>query len=214
MTLMKLNRTFLVFLMIASAMLIAVIGQREPTAHLDAMPWEVYRLENNSLRVFGITLGKTSIQEANQIFASFAETKFQVTIDNNEFQTYQLIADYDELVIGRLLAKIQATYLISQKNLQHIAGTLNIATGNQGKKFYLIDKKTEMKYLNTAIETITYIPSIDYDLETIQQRFGHASEEKQLNEHEKLWRYPEMGLEIYIHDSEPDKFVYSVLNQD
>jgi len=66
------NRNFLIMLMIGTAMVITVIGQHDPANQLNSQPWEVATLENGSLRVFGITLEKTSIQEANQILADFA----------------------------------------------------------------------------------------------------------------------------------------------
>jgi len=209
------NRTFLIILMIGTAMMIAVIGQHEPTAQLDTMPWEVDRLENGSLRVFGITLGKTSIQEANQIFASFAKTQLQVTTDNDEYQTYQLIANYDGLIIGGLITQIQLTYQIEQNELQNIYRSVDknqiSQKDNQAIQLYSVSNKIEIDYLSTPISTITYIPSIDYGLETIHQNFGHASEEKQLSNEEQVLDYPEMGLKIYVHDNKSDRFVYAPL---
>jgi len=209
------NRTFLIILMIGTAMMIAVIGQHEPTTHLDTMPWEVDRQENGSLRVFGITLGKTSIQEANQIFASFGKTQLQVTTDNDEYQTYQLIANYDGLIIGGLITQIQLTYQIEQNELQDIYRSVKNTKAsqdvNQGIQYYSVSNKTEISYLSTPISTITYIPSIDYDLETISQNFGLASEKRQLSDEEQVLDYPEMGLKIYIHDNKPDRFVYAPL---
>jgi len=209
------NRTFLIILMIGTAMMIAVIGQHEPTTQLDTMPWEVDRLENGSLRAFGITLGKTSIQEANQIFASFGKTQLQVTTDNDEYQTYQLIASYDGLIIGGLIAQIQLTYQIEQNELQSVYHSVDNSQvsqkDNQEIQLYSVSNKIEMDYLSTPISAITYIPSIDYGLETIQQNFGPATEEMKLSEEEKVLNYPEMGLKIYVHKNKPDQFVYAPL---
>ena len=209
------NRTFLIILMIGTAMMIAVIGHHEPTAQLDTMPWQVDRLENGSLRVFGITLGKTSIQDANQIFANFGETRLRVNTDNNDFNTYQLIANYDDLIIGGLVAKISLTYQIEQSTLEELYHSLdplrNNPEANHGIQLYPVDNETKINYLSTPISTITYIPSIDYGIETIRQSFGPATEEKQINEELQLLSYPEMGLQIYIHKNELDHFVYASL---
>jgi len=213
------NRTFLIILMIGTAMMIAVIGQHEPTTQLDTMPWEVDRLENGSLRVFGLTLGKTSIQDANQIFASFAKTRFQVSTDSNHYQTYQLIAIYDDLIIGGLVAQIKLNYLIESSQLQNIYRSLKKSqTDNndtealkEGIDLYAVSKEIEIKQLNKPVSSITYTPSIDYDLDSIRQYFGPAAEEKQINEDLQLWSYPEMGLKIYISQSKPDHFIYTPL---
>lgn len=207
------NRIFLVILMIGTAMMIAVIGQHEQTTQLDTMPWDVDRLENGSLRVFNITLGKTLIQEANQIFARFGKTQLLVTTDVDKNKIYQLITTYDELIIGGLIAKIELTYQVTQEDLKKIMDSLeNKQTQADTKtQLYSVNKNIEMQYLNTPVASIIYIPSIDYGLETIRQNFGQAAEENQLNNNEQLWYYPEMGLQIYIHKTEPDQFIYAPL---
>ncbi|VAW58596.1 hypothetical protein MNBD_GAMMA08-526 [hydrothermal vent metagenome] len=194
-------------------MMIAVIGQHEQTTQLDTMPWDVDRLENGSLRVFNITLGKTLIQEANQIFARFGKTQLLVTTDVDKNKIYQLITTYDELIIGGLIAKIELTYQVTQEDLKKIMDSLeNKQTQADTKtQLYSVNKNIEMQYLNTPVASIIYIPSIDYGLETIRQNFGQAAEENQLNNNEQLWYYPEMGLQIYIHKTEPDQFIYAPL---
>lgn len=213
------NRTFLIILMIGTAMMIAVIGNHEPTTQLDTMPWEVDRLENGSLRVFGLTLGKTSIQEANQIFAQFGKTQLRVTTDINDYQTLQLITTYDELLIGGLVARITLVCQMNSNELQKIYHTLDLNNLNQNNspeidksiRHYPVSSKVEMSYLNKSVSAITYTPSVDYGQETIQQNFGLANEEKKINEETQLWIYPEMGLQIFIHNNKLDQFVYAQL---
>ena len=205
------NRTFLIILMIGTAMMIAVIGQHEPASNLDTMPWEVDQLDNGSLRVFGLTLGKTSIQEANQIFAIFGKTQFEVDTADNGLQTYQLITVYDELSFGGLVAKLKLGYQIEPKKLQMIYESLNSPPTKPGVEFFPVDKSIELDYLNSAISSITYIPSIDYDLDTIRQNFGQASSENKINDELQLWHYQQMGLTIHIHSTELDEFVYAPL---
>lgn len=205
--------------MIGTAMMIAVIGQHESTTQLDNLPWEVDQLENGSLRVFGLTLGKTSIQDANQIFASFADTRLQVTTDTHDYQAYQLLAIYDDLIISGLVAQIKLTYLLEPSDLQQIYRSVKPTQTKKADKetlkekagLYSVSNDIEMKYLNKPVSSITYIPSIDYGLETIRQNFGPATEEKQVNDDLQLWRYPEMGLEIYISQSMLDQFIYTPL---
>ncbi len=209
------NRTLLILLMVGTAMLITVIGQRDPSVHLDAMPWEVVKLENGSLRVFGITLEKTTIQEANQIFADFADTRLQV-IEAPQNQQIQLVANYDDLSIGGLSAQLKLIYLVEPNELQTIFQSIDKT--KPIKETYLIDDsfitsypvadKIKMSYLNKRISRIIYIPSIDYSRETIQQNFGIAAQEEKYNENTQIWHYPEMGLKIYILQDKPDHFVY------
>lgn len=201
--------------MIGAAMLIAVIGQDRPVKDLNYLPWEVSRLDNGSIRVFGITLGKTSVQEANQIYASFAKTRLQDITSANDTHSHQLIAIYEELSTGGFLGQIQLGYQLKPETLSEIVKNTKVSTDDtntqQATKLYEIDIKTERALLNTPVSSITYVPSIDFGVDVIRQRFGQAAEELTINEDKQLWFYPELGLQIYIYTNELDRFVYSPL---
>ncbi|VAW64717.1 hypothetical protein MNBD_GAMMA09-1020 [hydrothermal vent metagenome] len=209
------NRTFLILLMIGTAMMITVISQHKSVNNLDYMPWEVDRLENGSIRVFAITLGKTTIQEANQIFASFAQTRLIQNDSIADRPAYQLIARYNDLSIGGLIAEVQLQYQLDEAQLLALLKNLEISDSSEFKKApdenikeYKIDQQTEMSYLSTPIAGITYIPFIDYGKETIRQRFGLATKELTINKNEEQWLYPELDLKIFIYADRPDRFVY------
>lgn len=201
--------------MVGVAMVIAVIGQDRPLDDLDYHPWDVNRLDNGSLRVLGITLGKTTVQEANQIYASFAKTRLQDLSSASDTHNHQLIAIYDELSIGGLIAKLQLSYQLDAKTLRNIFKSAKSPENNSSAKgqvvLHEIDKKDEISLLNTPISSITYIPSIDFGEELIRQRFGQAIEELVINDEKQLWFYPDLGLQIYIYSNEPDRFVFSPL---
>ncbi len=197
--------------MIATAMMITVIGQHEPASQLDNMPWEVDQLDNGSLRVFGLTLEKTSIQEANQIFASFGKTRLQVSTNSNGSLVYQLVSIFDELTFGGLTAQIILSHQVEQAELEAIYRSLDTTSKKSEVMLLPVTSETEMHYLNSVISSITYIPSIDYGLETIRQNFGQASTETKISDELQLWDYPKMGLQIQIHSTKPDRFVYAAL---
>ena len=212
------NRTFLILLMVGTAMLITVIGQHEPANRLDTMPWEVTKLDNGSIRVFGVTLEKTSIQDANQIFADFAQTQLQVahfTLDDGSQGTsLKLTASYNELSFGGLNAYIQLSYQADSNELLEIYNTItadqktNQPTSISGTQTFSISDKISIQYLNRPVSEIIYIPSVDYDLDAIQENFGVAAQKEQLSETVLVWHYPDMGLTIYIDKNAPDRFVY------
>ncbi len=199
--------------MIGTAMMIAVIGQHQSVNQLDSMPWEVDRLENSALRVFGLTLEKTSIQEANQIFASFGKTQLQVKTDGSGNKTYQLINIYDELVFGGLIAQVILKYKAEPEELDAIYKSIASPQTKAGITLFSVNSDTEIKHLSSVIASITYIPSIDYNAQTIRQNFGQPATQSTVNDDLQLWEYPSMGLRIYIYNSGPDRFVYTALKQ-
>lgn len=196
-------------------MMIAVIGQHTPKVQLDYMPWEIDILQSGTSRAFGITLGKTTIQEANQIFANFAETRLLSQKSDTGVLKHRLIARYNELTIGGLIAELQLDYKVAQNTLAEIYQSLNEAstTANTlaSNQYHAIDKETEMNFLNTVVERITYIPSVDFGEEVIRQRFGQAAKETVIDENTQRWSYPQLGLDIILQRNKPDEFIYSSL---
>lgn len=197
--------------MIATAMIIAVIGQHNPTQQLNYMPWEIDILDNGNTRVFGVTLNKTSVQEANQIFANFADTRLLINHQKTDTPDFKLIACYDELTIGGLIAEMHLSYQLDQATLRQLYQSSTQENPDSPKGFITLNKHDEMKFLNTPVSNITYIPSIDYGEEVLRQRFGQAAEETTISKTTQRWFYPELGLTILLHQDQPDEFIYSTL---
>lgn len=217
------NRTFLIFLMVGTAMMIAVIGQHETDIQLDYMPWEIDILDNGKTHVFGITLEKTTVQEANQIFANFAETLLvssphypsttePQTEEQPQQREYRLIARYNNLTIGGLVAEIQLNYQLEPSTLLSLYQQFKKISDRQGEEktqMLSLDTKTEMSFLNTPVNRITYIPSVNYDESLLIQHFGAPAREIQHGNGNTSWHYPPMGLEIILSATERDRFIYS-----
>ncbi len=206
------NRTFLIFLMIGTAMMIAVIGQHDPDIQLDYMPWEIDILENGKSRVFGVTLEKTTVQEANQIFANFAMTQLVTTSHSENQREHRLVAKYTDLTIGGLTAEIELSYQIDAATLESLYQKLSktgssMQTGDT--EYFKLDNQTEMNFLNTPVNQLAYIPSVDYGESLLLQHFGAPKEEPGPDENIRLWHYPQMGLTIVISATDTDRFVYS-----
>lgn len=192
-------------------MLIAVIGQHEPSRQLDYLPWEIDILENGNTRVFGVTLQKTSIQDANQIFANFADTRLLVNSTESGSEKLELIARYNELTIGGLIAEINLAYDLDETSLKQLYHSAKTEQRHNNGAYLKLSSQDEMKLLNTPVKKITYIPSIDYGEEILRQRFGQAAEERVINETTAHWIYPELGLTIIVRQDQADEFIYSKL---
>lgn len=205
------NRTFLIFLMVGSAMMIAVLGQYKPRTQLNYTPWDIQIQENGASRVFGLTLGKSNIQEANQIFASFAETR--LVIDENSQAT--LIAHYNELVMDGIVANLDLYYQLEQTELQQLHSDLVAAKNNeQQQKSYALPPALEMDYLSTPIARIVYKPAIQYGEELIMQRFGTPQQIVKIDDQQRHWLYPDSGLTISLFDNQQaEEFEYRPLRQ-
>ncbi len=200
--------------MVGTAMLIAVIGQHQPGVQLDYLPWEVDTLENGKTRAFGITLEKTTVQEANQIFANFAATRLVVKASDEADMQFRLFAHYNELVIGGLVTQLELDYQLNQDELKQLYDSLpksDSINRSMGTVELKIPSEVEMKYLNTPVNKITYIPTIKYGSELLIQHFGPALNETTEADGSLRWSYPGFGLEIFQHENKRERFVYSPL---
>ncbi len=195
------NRTLLIFIMIGCALMIMVIGGKGFESNSTYTPWNIDIVQNNNIRVFGITLGKTRIQDANQILASFADTR----LVKNE-NRLQLIAVYNELNLAGLIAEIELLYDLDEAKLAELKKS---AEQDDKLNSMHLPENIEMDLLTAVVSKLTYKPSVDYEIDIILQRFGPAASEEKINENVEHWTYPDIGLEIIIDKQGPDQFIYS-----
>ncbi|HEY9200341.1 MAG TPA: hypothetical protein VIQ81_01990 [Gammaproteobacteria bacterium] len=204
------NRTFLIFLMVGSAMMIAVLGQYKPHTQLNYTPWDIQIQDNGASRVFGLTLGKSNIQEANQIFASFADTRLLIDESNQPV----LVAHYNELVMDGIVADLELYYQLEPAVLEQLHKDLVAIENSQRQQTYKLPADTEMDYLSTPIARIVYKPAIQYGEELITQRFGAPQQTVKVDDQQRHWLYPDSGLTISLFDGQQaEEFEYRPLKQ-
>jgi hypothetical protein len=200
------NRTFLIFLMVGTALLIAVIGGEHRSALPGYMPWEVKVLDNGNIRVFGINLNRTRIQEANQILSSFPETRLQTDQNNQP----ALFAVYDQLNMGGLIVRLELQYDVDEETLGQLAA--RATDSDEGHDATLPDQ-LEMELLDARVKAIRYLPEIDYDMDMVLQRFGQPAELQSLSDRLQWLRYPDMGLDILLDRAGPEIFSYRAIEK-
>lgn len=188
--------------MIGTALMILVIGGQRSVNQMDYLPWDVDVLDNGATRVFGITLNKTRIQDANQILSSFPETRLIAEIP----EAPQLVAYYDDINIGGFTAEIELEYKLPRERLQQL-GQRAIPVAE--KNYFRLEEATELELLGSTVSNLTYKPVIDYEIDMILQRFGPPERENKITEFLYTLEYPDLGLVIYINEEGQDSFVYS-----
>lgn len=199
------NRTFLIFLMIGTALMIAVIGGEQRSALPGYMPWEIKVLENGNIRVFGITLNKTRIQEANQILTSFPETRL-IKTDNDNLALY---AVYEQLNMGGFIARLELQYDVDNEELRRLEAQAR-PSGNGD--YFILSEKLELDLLDSRVRSINYIPDIDYTIDMIFQHFGQTTDLKTVSNNLKLLHYPDRGLDILVDTQGSERFSYHAIS--
>lgn len=195
----NMNRTFLIFLMIGTALMIAVTGGKRSSTLPGYMPWEVRVLPGGNTRVFGITLNKTRIQDANQILGSFPKNRL-ITEPHTASGLY---AVYEQVNLGGFLAELALQYdnaLLEQ--------TESMADVTVGTGYVNLPDQLQLELLNSRVKGIIYTPAVDYTPELVLQHFGQADEQHELEQGRQRWLYRDMGLNIFIDPRGPENFIY------
>ena len=158
------------------------------------MPWQIEH-NANGIRVFGLTLGHSTLDEAQNKFHESAKISLFVS----DAGKLAVEAYFDRISLSGLSAKVVLTAALSQVELQGMyeRGLRTSALGSGRKVELRPDDKD--KVLRAEIAGITYLPSSSLDEALIAQRFGTPSRRVREVKNDVLHLlYPQSGLDIML----------------
>ncbi|MES9843597.1 MAG: hypothetical protein ABW162_06920 [Candidatus Sedimenticola sp. PURPLELP] len=193
--------------LIALAIAILVPGGRAPDPN-PRLPWQIEIDDRGLSTVFGLTLGETTLAEAQAGFEETADINLFATPDDE----YAVEAYFERLYLNGIRASIILTLDLDEATLTGIyergARLKQLETGNRkislsGEDFNSLSGVT--------ISHITYIPAANLDAELIKGRFGEPV--KRIVEQEsgaEHWLYPAKGLDIALNSDGKEVFQYVI----
>ena len=196
-----------VLLISIGAVILAVMlpGGRPPELprHL---PWQIEVLPDGSSRVFGVTLGKSTLGEMEQQFQEQAEVSlFATDAGDKVVEGY-----FNTVTLNGLKAKMVATLGFSPEQLQQIFDRgARISTLAQGQRKVSLSDPDLLLARHTPVVAITYLPGINLDEETVLRRFGEPA--RRIAEADgKIvhWLYPDKGLDVVLSEEGKEVLQY------
>jgi hypothetical protein len=173
----------------------------------DTLPWKIAHPTPDTTRIFGITLGKTSLDEAAETF------KLQADIEVSLFMPTDgklgVEAFFEEVNFNGLKAKIVMNLDIPTAELTGMFERgLRINNTPSGKRITLTaDDLARAK--QAPIATLTYLPTVKLEEAVIAKRFGEpAMRIKETESGTIHWLYPQHGLDIVLGGSEKPLLQY------
>ncbi len=182
-------------------------------------PWQIETTENNSIRVMGITLRQTRLQQVVDLYGEPPEVSLFEDTDGSR----QLEAFFQTLDLNGLRARMVLVLLADDITLQRLydqgARIQNVESG--GKRISL--NKTDLALaFQLPVRAISYLPKTDLPEDILEQRFGQPAEKRPVMAHpdaeadsEKAkeqqsveWIYPQKQLQITVSDSEREVLHY------
>lgn len=175
---------------------IALMIPAEPISHEQRMPWQIEKTGEGLSTVFGLTLGRSTVADAELKLGTNAEVSlFSTNEDEFAIEVY-----FNNVSLAGLSAKIIIVTDLSTETLKNIYGRgERISALGDGTKKVSLSASDAPEVKAAAIASLTYLPRVSLDDELIQNRFGSPSEKITIEETQTThWLYPNLGLDIAL----------------
>lgn len=173
----------------------------------DTLPWKITHPTPDTTRVFGITLGKSTLDEVAHTYKY--ETELEISLFKPTDAAMGVEAFFEEVNFNGLKAKIIMTIAIPTEELQGMFERgLRMNSTPSGKRITLTaDDLARVRSLPVA--SLTYMPTARIEESIISKRFGEPAQrirEKKTNLIH--WLYPQHGLDVVLGEGQKPFFQY------
>jgi hypothetical protein len=166
----------------------------------DDLPWHIEHPTPGSVRVFGLTLGEAS--------ANDAELRFKEEAKPSLFKSPEgkMIAEifFEQVDLAGLRSKVVLTIDVPEKEIAGIyeRGLRMAATGS-GKKITMTTEDVA-RLRAWPISSLTYLPSLQVEEPIFLKRFGQPAQRIREKDSGLVhWLYPQHGLDITLGGGKP-----------
>lgn len=178
--------------------------QGEPIEKND-LPWHIEHPTAETVRIFGLTLGMSTANEAELRFREAAKSSLFKSASG------KLVAEmfFEQITLAGLKSRIVIIIDVSDVELRGMYERgLRISGTGSGKKITLAPDD-EARLRSLPISGLTYMPSVRLDEMTISRRFGQpALRIKERRSGAVHWLYPQQGLDITLGNEEKPVLQY------
>ncbi len=169
------------------------------------LPWLIERNAAGETSVFGLTLGRSTLLDAEQSFNSSA----QLNLFKSPEGHYDVEAYFDRLYISGLKASIVIKLIVDQTQAEPIFERgLRISQMGSGVKKVELSDQDKSWLANARIDILTYLPAADLEPALIEKHFGKPQQQLTEDSDTVHWLYPEKGLDIAVNSDGKEVFQY------
>jgi hypothetical protein len=192
------------FTLLAIAVAIMLPGQKAPERV--NLPWQIERTADGGSRVFGLTLGRSTLAEA--------ETQLQEPVKVQLFRPENgaiTVEGYmDNASISGLRAKLVFTVEVPPERIEGIFDRgVRISKSSSGAHKVTLAEDDLAAVRQLPINTITYLPRTNLSEELVRQRFGEPARRVAEGEDGAVHLlYPELGLDVTIDPDQREVLQY------
>ncbi len=191
------NLVLMLLLIVAAAVALPYLRgtKQSGPSKPEGLPWQIEILPKGGSKVFGLTLGKSTIREAREIFGKGMD--LAVVATHGEFGALE--AFYDEANAGGITGKLILGAMLDSKTVERLKRNAVKITHLDADALQFLLNSDDMPVADQApIGTITFIPSASFDEKTALERFGTPTERIRASAHVEHLLYPEKGLDLVL----------------
>ncbi len=168
---------------------------------LTGLPWQIDRLPDGATRVFGITLGQTTLRAAIDQLGD----DMDLAIIASPHETGTLEAYYSHYSAG----PITGSLILVMDIAPDVLLDMRERGGQHGgtRRFHLHPDDLPSAF-SAPVKVITFLPSFDLDEAIAQARFGAPATVVQVTPQQQHLLYPELGLDLVLNTDGKDVLQY------
>lgn len=190
--------SLLIFLTIIIVAFLSLTPISERSAeNISGLPWQIEALPEGRSRVFGITLGQSTLGEARERLGDDMELAVIVAAGQDRGGLEMFYSRYQAgFFSGKL---VLAADLAPQLLVQLKERAIKSRYMESGARKFTLNPKDLPLAFQTPLATMTFIPAVDIDEASAIKRFGPAAETVRPDEQVTHLLYPDKGLDIIIN---------------
>ncbi len=171
----------------------------------DTLPWNIVHPTPYTTRVLGVTLGESTLEQAELKFEEAAVVSMFQSADSK----LAVEAFFEEINLNGLKAKIVLTMEIPSFELPGIFDRgLRMNTTTSGKRITLSTEDLA-RVRKSPIGSLTYLPTVRLDEAVLIKRFGEPAQRVRETKSGAIhWLYPQHGLDITLGGDEKPLLQY------
>ncbi|MDX2457026.1 MAG: hypothetical protein QNL87_05925 [Gammaproteobacteria bacterium] len=198
---MKYFIALLVAILVAAGLVFFNSDEQHSDKSLTGLPWQIDNLPDGETRVFGITLGRTTLGEAIELLGD----DLDLAIIAAPHETGNLEAYYSHYSAGPITGKLILMLEIAPDTL----ATMRERSYQDGgtRRYHLHPDDLPSAY-RAPVKIITFLPSFNLDEEIVRTRFGVPAEIIQVHSQQKHFLYPDKGLDLILNRDSKEVLQY------
>jgi hypothetical protein len=167
----------------------------------ETLPWKITHPTPETTRVFGITLGQSTLNEVAHTYKY--ETELEISLFKPSDAKMGVEGFFEEVNFNGLKAKIVMTIAVPENELQTMyARGLRMNSTPSGKRITLTADDLE-RVRSLPVASLTYLPTARLEEAIIIKRFGEPAQRIREKKSGLVhWLYPQHGLDVVL-DNKP-----------